>query len=267
MFRELPGPGRRARRRERHAGRSGAHPDRAPRGEVLLLEQVDGEVWEALARPTRRLRAGDRHGAVELLEHLGEGRWRVRLDGEPDGRGAAAAVHHRAARRRRSATRRSMRASAARRRRRRPGCTSRPELLAQLDVERVTLHVGLDTFRPLQEERRRGAPHPRRALLGRAGGVGADPGGASACSRSGRPRCACSRRSPRGAPLAGRTELFITPGLRVPAGRPSPDELPPAALDPARARDGVRRRGGDAAPVRRSRSRSATASIPSAMRC
>jgi S-adenosylmethionine:tRNA-ribosyltransferase-isomerase (queuine synthetase) len=25
-----------------------------------------------------------------------------------------------------------------------------PELLAQLDVERVTLHVGLDTFRPLQ---------------------------------------------------------------------------------------------------------------------
>src|SRR5881409_2966660 len=27
-----------------------------------------------------------------------------------------------------------------------------PELLAQLDVERVTLHVGLDTFRPVSEE-------------------------------------------------------------------------------------------------------------------
>ena len=27
-----------------------------------------------------------------------------------------------------------------------------PDLLDALDVERVTLHVGLDTFRPLQEE-------------------------------------------------------------------------------------------------------------------
>src|SRR5438445_9077680 len=56
-----------------------------PRGEVLLIERVAGDVWEALARPTRRLRAGRRYGSVELLEHLGEGRWRVRLDGEPDG--------------------------------------------------------------------------------------------------------------------------------------------------------------------------------------
>src|SRR5882672_7627264 len=56
-----------------------------PRGEVLLLEQVDSDVWEALARPTRRLREGRRYGSVELLEHLGEGRWRVRLEGEPEG--------------------------------------------------------------------------------------------------------------------------------------------------------------------------------------
>src|ERR1700761_4513808 len=55
------------------------------RGEVLLLERVDGEVWEALARPTRKLRAGRRYGDVELLEHLGEGRWRLRLSGEPAG--------------------------------------------------------------------------------------------------------------------------------------------------------------------------------------
>src|SRR3954454_21479304 len=48
-------------------------PIERPRGEVLLLEQVSGDVWEALARPTRRLRPGDRHGPVELLEHLGEG--------------------------------------------------------------------------------------------------------------------------------------------------------------------------------------------------
>src|SRR4051812_35611544 len=47
------------------------------RGEVLLVEQVGEREWEALARPTRRLKAGRRYGPVELLEHLGEGRWRV----------------------------------------------------------------------------------------------------------------------------------------------------------------------------------------------
>src|SRR5262249_17787248 len=59
-------------------------PIERPRGEVLLLERL-GEVglWEGLARPTRRLRAGQRYGPVELLEHLGEGRWRLRLEGEP----------------------------------------------------------------------------------------------------------------------------------------------------------------------------------------
>ena len=33
-------------------------PIRAPKGEVLLLERLEGDVWEGLARPTRRLRAG-----------------------------------------------------------------------------------------------------------------------------------------------------------------------------------------------------------------
>src|SRR5919109_3436260 len=57
-----------------------------PRGEVLLLERtgVDG-LWEGLARPTRRLKAGRRYGPVELVEHLGEGRWLLRLEGEPGG--------------------------------------------------------------------------------------------------------------------------------------------------------------------------------------
>jgi S-adenosylmethionine:tRNA ribosyltransferase-isomerase len=121
-----------------------------PRGEVLLLERVSDTEWEALARPTRRLKAGRTYGSVELLEHLGEGRWRVRLQGEPDGEaplppyitaplgdperyqtvyahdpGSAAAPT--------------------------AGLHFTPELLAQLDVERVTLHVGLDTFRPVSE--------------------------------------------------------------------------------------------------------------------
>src|SRR3954471_4812063 len=54
-------------------------PIEQPRGEVLLVEQTGDGEWEALARPTRRLKAGRRYGAVELLEHLGEGRWRLRL--------------------------------------------------------------------------------------------------------------------------------------------------------------------------------------------
>src|SRR5205085_9206691 len=61
-------------------------PIERPRGEVLLLERTgENGVWEGLARPTRRLRPGRRYGDVELLEHLGEGRWRVRLAGEPHG--------------------------------------------------------------------------------------------------------------------------------------------------------------------------------------
>ena len=63
-------------------------PLRRPGGgeaEVLLVEPLGDGVWEALARPSRRLRAGQRLGTVELLEPLGDGRWRVRLTGEPDG--------------------------------------------------------------------------------------------------------------------------------------------------------------------------------------
>src|SRR4051812_36588496 len=127
-------------------------PIESPRGEVLLLERHEDGTWEALARPTRRLRAGRRYGPVELLEHLGEGRWRLRLEGEPAGEtplppyiteplddpsryqtvyarepGSAAAPT--------------------------AGLHFTPELLARLDPVRVTLHVGLDTFRPVTEER------------------------------------------------------------------------------------------------------------------
>src|SRR5919201_6068229 len=54
--------------------------------EVLLLERLGANgLWEGLARPSRRLRPGERLGPVELLEPLGEGRWRLRLEGEPAG--------------------------------------------------------------------------------------------------------------------------------------------------------------------------------------
>src|SRR5215210_2601429 len=53
--------------------------------EVLLLESAGNGLWEGLARPSRRLRAGQRLGPVELLEPLGHGRWLLRLEGEPAG--------------------------------------------------------------------------------------------------------------------------------------------------------------------------------------
>jgi S-adenosylmethionine:tRNA ribosyltransferase-isomerase len=116
--------------------------------EVLLLEPLGDGVWEALARPSRRLRAGERLGPVELLEPLGEGRWRVHLDGEPEGEPPLPPYIHEPL----TEPGRYQTVYAAD-----PGSAAAPtaglhftpELLAQLDVEHVTLHVGLDTFRPL----------------------------------------------------------------------------------------------------------------------
>ena len=126
-------------------------PIERPRGEVLLLEPLGDGEWEGLARPSRRLRTGRRYGPVELLEHLGEGRWRLRLEGEPAGKAPLPpyiveplddperyqTVYARAEG--------SAAAPTA-------GLHFTPELLGRLEVERLTLHVGLDTFRPLTAE-------------------------------------------------------------------------------------------------------------------
>jgi len=187
-------------------------PIESPRGEVLLLEQYDDGTWEALARPTRRLRAGRRLGDVELVEHLGEGRWRVRLHGEPAGlvplppyiteplddperyqtvyareRGSAAAPT--------------------------AGLHFTPDLLARLDVVAVTLHVGLDTFRPLQaevvEDHR---IHGERYAVQAA--VWERIRSAERVLAVGTTTVRVLETLARGGPLAGRTELFITPGFR-----------------------------------------------------
>jgi S-adenosylmethionine:tRNA ribosyltransferase-isomerase len=186
-------------------------PIASPRGEVLLLERIEGDVWEGLARPTRRLKPGVRYGPVELLEHLGAGRWRLRLDGEPHGEtplppyiteplgdparyqtvyadepGSAAAPT--------------------------AGLHFTPELLAALEVERVTLHVGLDTFRSVKEERledhvihgERYAVAPEAWERIRA---------ADRVLAVGTTTVRTLETLARGAPLAGRTELFVGPGF------------------------------------------------------
>jgi S-adenosylmethionine:tRNA ribosyltransferase-isomerase len=186
-------------------------PIERPRGEVLLLEQVGGDEWEGLARPTRRLRAGRRYGDVELLEHLGEGRWRLRLHGQPAGEAPLPpyitepladperyqTVYARA--------RGSAAAPTA-------GLHFTPELLERLDVERVTLHVGLDTFRPVTVE-----DLERHELHGERYEVGAEAWArireAQRVLAVGTTTTRVLETLARGAPLSGRTSLFITPGF------------------------------------------------------
>src|SRR5262249_58852946 len=56
--------------------------------EVLLLEPVgDDGVWEALVRPSSRLRVDEVLGPVRMREPLGGGRWLVEVMDEPAGAG------------------------------------------------------------------------------------------------------------------------------------------------------------------------------------
>lgn len=59
------------------------------RAELLLVRPLDGAQWEALARPSRRLRPGEalrlKRGVAVPQERLGGGRWRVRFDPPLDG--------------------------------------------------------------------------------------------------------------------------------------------------------------------------------------
>ena len=180
--------------------------------EVLLLERIgDDGLWEGLARPSRRLRAGQRLGPVELVEPLGEGRWRLRLEGEPAGEAplppyiteplgdperyqTVYAAHEGSAA-----------APTA-------GLHFTPDLLAQLDVERVTLHVGLDTFRPvaaasldeheLHSERYEVAPSAWERIRA-----------APRVLAVGTTTVRVLETLARGGPLEGRTDLFVRPGF------------------------------------------------------
>ena len=180
--------------------------------EVLLLEPLNGAgEWEGLARPTRRLKPGQRLGPVELLEHLGEGRWRLRLDGEPEGEAPLPPyiTEPLADPERYQTVYADREGSAAA-----PtaGLHFTPELLAGLDVERVTLHVGLDTFRPvtaddladhlIHSERYEVAPEAWERIRA-----------AERVLAVGTTTVRVLESLAAGAPLAGRTDLFITPGF------------------------------------------------------
>ena len=121
--------------------------------EVLLVERADENgTWEALVRPSRRLRVGERVGAVRLRESRGEGRWLVELEGDPDGEMPLPPYIHEPLTdpERYQTVYGTVEGSAAA-----PtaGLHFTPELLAALNPVHVTLHVGLDTFRPVTETR------------------------------------------------------------------------------------------------------------------
>jgi S-adenosylmethionine:tRNA ribosyltransferase-isomerase len=187
-------------------------PIERPRGEVLLLERVgENGLWEGLARPTRRLHAGRTYGEVELLEHLGEGRWRLRVHGEPAGETPLPpyitepladperyqTVYARAEG--------SAAAPTA-------GLHFTPDLLGRLDVERVTLHVGLDTFRPVTVDEL-----SEHELHGERYEVTPDAWerirAADRVLAVGTTTVRVLETLARGASLAGRTDLFVTPGF------------------------------------------------------
>jgi S-adenosylmethionine:tRNA ribosyltransferase-isomerase len=182
-----------------------------PRGEVLLLERTDEFEWLALARPTRKLREGRRYGAVELVEHLGEGRWRVRLEGEPAGEAPLPPYITEPLddpERYQTVYAREQGSAAA------PtaGLHFTDDVLARLDVERVTLHVGLDTFRPLAT-----ATLEEHEIHGERYHVRPDAfrriRDAPRVLSVGTTTVRVLETLARGAPLSGRTDLFVTPGF------------------------------------------------------
>jgi S-adenosylmethionine:tRNA ribosyltransferase-isomerase len=180
--------------------------------EVLLLERVgpDG-VWEGLARPSRRMRVGQKLGPVELLEPLGEGRWLLRLEGPPAGETPLPPYITEPLNdpeRYQTVYAREEGSAAA------PtaGLHFTPGLLAELDVARVTLHVGLDTFRPVEAETL--AEH--RIHSERYEVAPAEWERIRAAERVlavGTTTVRVLETLVRGAPLSGRTDLFITPGF------------------------------------------------------
>ncbi|MGH3132373.1 MAG: S-adenosylmethionine:tRNA ribosyltransferase-isomerase, partial [Gaiellaceae bacterium] len=182
------------------------------RVELLLLEQVDASgLWEGLARPARRLRTGERIGPVELVEPLGDGLWLLRVEDGPSGEvplppyirepladpdryqtvyaeatGSAAAPT--------------------------AGLHFTQELLGRLDSAVITLHVGLDTFRPIASARLEDhALHGERYAVEPA--AWARIAAAERVLAVGTTTVRTLESVVRTGELSGRTTLYVTPGF------------------------------------------------------
>jgi len=127
--------------------------------EVLLLERDPDGAWEALVRPSRKVRPGmTLTGAgvtVDVLDELGDGQWRVRVDGDVDAAGEMPLppyIHTQLEDRERYQTvyaRRAVSAAAPT-----AGLHLTREVLDRcadrgVEVATVELAIGLDTFRPV----------------------------------------------------------------------------------------------------------------------
>jgi S-adenosylmethionine:tRNA ribosyltransferase-isomerase len=142
---------------------------------------------------------------------LGEGRWRIRLDGEPAGEAPLPPyITEPLAEPERYQTVYAAEAGSAAA----PtaGLHFTPELLGRLEIERVTLHVGLDTFRPITAETLGGHElHSERYKVE----AHAWPriGAAPHVTAIGTTTVRVLESLARGAPRTGRTSLFVTPGF------------------------------------------------------
>jgi S-adenosylmethionine:tRNA ribosyltransferase-isomerase len=132
--------------------------------EVLLLEQVEGNTWEALVRPSRRVTSGmqlrgDGDVVIALDVDLGEGRWRVAVGGDIDAGGEMPLppyIHAPLSDAERYQTvfaRRPVSAAAPT-----AGLHLTHEVLARcrangVAVAPIELAIGLDTFRPVTTDR------------------------------------------------------------------------------------------------------------------
>ena len=181
------------------------------KAEILLLEPLGDGIWEALARPSRKLRAGMKLAPVELLEALGEGRWLLRLEGDANGEPPLPPyiVEQLADPERYQTVYGQALGSAAA-----PtaGLHFTPELLSRFHCERVTLHVGLDTFRPIATESLAEHPmHSERYEVDAA--AWARILAAERVCAVGTTTVRVLESLARGAELVGRTNLFVTPGF------------------------------------------------------
>ena len=180
--------------------------------EVLLLERLHDGRWEALVRPSRRVRVGEDLGPVRIAESRGGGRWLVELRGEPAGEMPLPPyIHEPLGEPERyqtvyGAVDGSAAAPTA-------GLHFTPELVEQLEPVRVTLHVGLDTFRPVTEESlEEHALHGERYSVDTAAWTRI--AAADRVLAVGTTTVRVLETVARSGALRGRTTLFITPGFR-----------------------------------------------------